>query len=378
MVLPGLAQRLRQGLRKHRLGAPPLPYWVGVAHPAWFLETADQDKRRANAWKRGPRPLQALLRARRSKSMSTNMRPTQRFESAPVVQPQTAELRYAEWDVESNAYRQAAARIIEEDASFGPADAVEKITQLHRVRLQAIRREFQRLKLDRRWLHGQHDGPELDYSRMVRACVDQHAGVEPDRNLYMRLQRAREPLTVLTLVDLSGSTKGDVLPEQQKAIVFFAEALGALGVPHAFFGFRSEGPQSCRFLRIQTWNDDSSDVAKRMGSLTAKGGSRLGVFIRHASTLLAQRPEGHRLLLILSDGRPEDRDGYRGVYGLADSAMAVREALSSGIFVHCLSLDVRSSDYLPRVFGPHGYTTVARANDLPEVLPAVFRSVSWG
>ena len=115
-----------------------------------------------------------------------------------------------------------------------------------------------------------------------------------------------------------------------------------------------------------------------MAGLTAKGGSRLGAFVRHAVRILSGRPEQHGLLLVLSDGRPEDRDGYRGAYGLADAAMAVREAQAAGVSVHCLSLDGRSPEYLPRVFGPHGFTVVTNADALAEVLPRVFRSIAWG
>jgi nitric oxide reductase NorD protein len=183
-------------------------------------------------------------------------------------------------------------------------------------------------------------------------------------------------MAVLTLVDLSGSTQGSVLAEEQRAVILFAEALRTLNVPHAFFGFSSEGAQACHFLRIRDWADDDVNVAKRMGSLVAGGGSRLGVYIRHATAKLAARPEDDRLLIVLSDGRPEDRDGYRGTYGVADTAVAVREAVKCGVHIHCVSMEGDDAAYLKTIFGPDGYTVVSSAGLLASRLPMVFRSLT--
>ena len=48
-----------------------------------------------------------------------------------------------------------------------------------------------------------------------------------------------------------------------------------------------------------------------------------------------RQPAAHRLLLLLSDGKPNDIDAYEGRYGLEDMRQAVTEARLQGIAPFC-------------------------------------------
>jgi Mg-chelatase subunit ChlD len=377
VVLAGVAQSLREAFRERRLGAPPIPLWVGALHPAWFLADEAADRIEAEAWRKGPKPLQSLLRklAGRSSDSRATTAPGQRWVQPPVVVSTSDGVRYDEWDGAQSRYRLDAVRVVEEDAPTGPREAVDRIRETHRDEILEIVRRFTELKLEQRWLHAQVDGSEIDLQQAVTALTDMIAGQNPSDHIYRRFQRERKPIAVLTLVDLSGSTNGRILAEEQTAVVLFSEALKALGVPHSFFGFSGDGPQTCRFQRIQDWIDDPLEVQKRMGSLVARGGSRLGAHIRHATARLQARPEAQRILLMLSDGKPEDGEAYRGSHGIQDTAVAVREAHRFGIHIHCISLDSGDQGYLRTIFGPNGFTVVKDAASLPMRLPEVFRSL---
>jgi hypothetical protein len=378
LVLAGVAQQLREAFRERRLGAPPIPLWVGALHPAWFLYDEEAELAASQAWKKGPKPLQALLlklaeKAKKPERGTTA--PTQKWNQPPVSTTTKDGFRYDEWDSSISQYRRDAVRIIEQDAPTGPRDAVQAIRNTHRREITALKRRFSELKIEQRWLHGQRDGSEIDVERAISAITDIQAGQTPNDNLYRRFQRNRKPLAIMTLVDLSGSTNGRILSQEQVAVVLFSEALKTLDVPHSFFGFSGEGAQSCRFQRIQDWKDDPIEVDKRMGSLQAGGGSRLGVYIRHATVRLQGRPEPERILLLLSDGKPEDGEAYRGKYGIHDTAIAVREARKFGIHVHCISMDLKDHGYLRTIFGPKGFTCVEDVGSLPTRLPEVFHSL---
>ena len=90
--------------------------------------------------------------------------------------------------------------------------------------------------------------------------------------------------------------------------------------------------------------------------------------------MLDQRPEPRRVLLLLSDGKPEDRSGYRGDYGVQDSAVAVQQASSAGLLLRCISLDTRDGSYLPTIFGAKGYLQLQSVEELPQRLPELFRN----
>ena len=94
---------------------------------------------------------------------------------------------------------------------------------------------------------------------------------------------------------------------------------------------------------------------------------RTGAAIRHATSLLMAQPAAHRLLLLLSDGKPTDVDVNEGKYGLEDTRQAVAEARLQGVSPFCLTVDRRAAAYLPAIFGARQYGLLPR----PELLPAV-------
>src|SRR5690606_21941919 len=87
--------------------------------------------------------------------------------------------------------------------------------------------------------------------------------------------------------------------------------------------------------------------------------TRAGAAIRHATAALMQQPAEHRLLMLLSDGKPNDADRYDGVYGVEDMRQAVTEARLQGVFPFCLTVDQPAPAYLPKVFGPQHYALLS-------------------
>jgi nitric oxide reductase NorD protein len=84
------------------------------------------------------------------------------------------------------------------------------------------------------------------------------------------------------------------------------------------------------------------------------------------------------LLLILSDGKPNDIDFYQGPLGIEDSRQAIMEARARDVFPFCLTVDHEDSAYLKRIFGPAGYAILPRPDHLPQVLLSVVRNLLSG
>jgi hypothetical protein len=394
LVCAGQAQALREAFRRQRLGPPPLPYWIGVIRPEWILHDLRAERAAQDEWKQGPKPLRQLLDAvkRKGGPLPEALRRTLRADGgAPLPGPDpgaTTEVEarpgddgarlYDEWDEQKGAYRMAFTRVEELPAHGGPKDSYERIATANQPQIAEVRRRFEALRVEERWVHGQADGTEIDLNRAIAAVADLRAGHSPRVDWYVRFQRRRQSVSVLTLVDLSGSTQGPILAKEQEAVVIFAEGLRVLGVPHSFAGFSNQGPRQCTWQVLKGWDEAYGDpVFKRMANLRAGGATRMGAFLRHAAWQLGQRKEGRRILLMVSDGRPEDRDDYRGRQGLRDAAMAVHEARRLGIHVHCVSLDhsEQAEDWLHELFGPGHYLVVDRVDDLPVRLPEVFRAL---
>jgi nitric oxide reductase NorD protein len=95
----------------------------------------------------------------------------------------------------------------------------------------------------------------------------------------------------------------------------------------------------------------------------------MGAAIRHAIRKL-ERPEANtRLLFLISDGRPYDRDYGRDAddqeYALQDTRQALLEAKRRKIRPFCLTVDREGADYLRAMCDEIPYEVVTGVEELP-------------
>ena len=139
--------------------------------------------------------------------------------------------------------------------------------------------------------------------------------------------------------------------------------------PYSVLAFSGEGPQAVVVRSVKRFDERyDNTVAQRIAGLEPEHYTRAGAALRHASTLLMKEPAEHRLLLLLSDGKPNDIDDYEGRYGVEDLRQAVIEAKLQGISPFCLTIDRQAAHYLPAVFGASHYALLPRPELLPKVL----------
>ncbi len=72
--------------------------------------------------------------------------------------------------------------------------------------------------------------------------------------------------------------------------------------------------------------------------------TRMGVIIRHLSALLHAVEARTKVLITLSNGKPDDYNGYRGEYGIEDTRQALIEAKQNGIHPFCITIDTEARD----------------------------------
>jgi nitric oxide reductase NorD protein len=102
----------------------------------------------------------------------------------------------------------------------------------------------------------------------------------------------------------------------------------------------------------------------------------MGAAIRHVSGQLDKQGARKRLLMILTDGKPNDVDHYEGRFALEDCKRAVIEARGRGQEVFAVTVDRNAQDYLPAIFGRQGYALVSNIARLPSALPAIYRNLT--
>jgi len=120
-----------------------------------------------------------------------------------------------------------------------------------------------------------------------------------------------------------------------------------------------------------------NQVRQRIAGIQPKDYTRMGVAIRHLSGLLNQVDAKTRVLITLSDGKPDDyNDEYRGEYGIEDTRRALIEAKRTGIHPFCITIDREGHDYLPHMYGQVNYTIVDAVEKLPYKVSDIYRRLT--
>jgi len=293
--------------------------------------------------------------------------------------------QYPEWDVAAQRYRAGAVTVHQWRAPEAAGAWARDTLQDHAALVRRVRQRFERLRAQRVRLTQQRDGAELDLAACVRAAVDRRLGHAVDDRLYTSVRPARRGLAITLLVDVSGSTdtivsgSRQVIDVEKTATLLACEALEALGDPYAVLAFSSRGARRVWLRTVKDFGERHGDaVRRRLAALEPEANTRLGAAVRHATTLLTRQPAGHRLLLIVSDGRPNDIDHYQERFAVEDSRQAMAEARAAGVHPFCLTVDREQSDYLPRIFGAAGYTIMRQPDHLPMALLKAVRELVSG
>ena len=267
--------------------------------------------------------------------------------------------------------------LIADDAQ--PAELPEHLKKTaHRLRQQ-----FAALAPARRWLKAQQDGPELDIDNCVRNIADKASGQTPDQGAYLAQARCERDLACLLLADLSLSTDAwvsnslRIIDVIRVSLLLFSEAMSATGDRFGLYGFSSLKRQNVRFHLVKDFSS-RYDATARGRILALKPGyyTRMGAALRQASRILVEQPAARRLLLLISDGKPNDLDLYDSRYGIEDTRMAIMEARRLGLQPFCVTIDREAGAYLPYLFGPGGFTVIRKPEELPARLPLLYAQLT--
>jgi nitric oxide reductase NorD protein len=247
-----------------------------------------------------------------------------------------------------------------------------------------LRRQFQALTPTRHWLKGQQDGDELDMDAWVQLVSERNSTMPTsEHGLYRAQVNQERDLACLLLADLSLSTDAyvsnhtRVIDVIRDSLLLFSEALTATGDSFALYGFSSLKRGNVRFHYIKGFEEKyGGQVRGRITAIKPGYYTRMGAAIRQASSLLVQQKKRQRLLLILTDGKPNDLDQYEGRYGIEDTRVALLEAKKLGLRPFCVTIDTEASDYLPHLFGAGGYVVIRNPEDLPKELPLLYAQMT--
>jgi nitric oxide reductase activation protein len=155
---------------------------------------------------------------------------------------------------------------------------------------------------------------------------------------------------------------------EKEAVVLFCEAMEVLGDRFAVAGFSGTGRLAVDYCEIKQWDEAlDASVRNRIGALRPQRNTRMGAAVRHAAARFTACNARMRLLIMLSDGFPNDT-GYKQRYAVEDTRAAILEARARGIHTHAITVQLRAASRLDAVYGPLHHTLIADARELPSRL----------
>ena len=339
---------------------------------------------------------------------------------------------YDEWDHELDRYRRRWCHLREKTIEPPPTDGVgvttvsghrfvDETRRHHADLLRRVRRQFELLKPEEfRRVRRLIEGEELDLDRVVETHVDRRAGRPPDGAVYMSRRRQHRDVAAAFLLDMSASTDAEapveeperpsgktpepeyvgvfddfdwpdnpqpmppgrrVIDIEKESLVLMADALETLGDDYAIYGFSGFGRKEVEFFVAKEFDDDlNREAEERIAAMEPKRSTRMGPAIRHAAVKLAEREAKVKVLLILSDGYPQDfdygSDRASRVYGIRDTMVALRETERQGISTFCITVDPAGHDYLREMCPERRYLVIDEIAALPSELPKVYRGLT--
>ena len=313
--------------------------------------------------------------------------PARTFHTVPLTEEEKKGAHlYHEWDYLREMYLPEWCALRTRRPKSGRTDKVDQILRQHTALIRHLKQQFEALRPERMRLTRQLDGDEIDLGAYVDSQADQMAGLSPSDKLYSKVEEKERNIALACLIDLSGSTgawidddprNDQVIEVIRRGVVFLCEALTVLDDRHAVYGFTGSTRKQSEFSIVKEFDETYGETVKgRMNGLGPGAYTRMGPAIRHAVHNLTMQSARVRILMLLSDGRPNDFDGYGGRYGLEDTRKALIEARQSGVSTFALTIDGEARDYMPYVFGLGHYMVIEDTPALATKLSDVYRRLT--
>ena len=179
-----------------------------------------------------------------------------------------------------------------------------------------------------------------DRGRIVPSRLWRIGRSHDSRVFLKKLNHDNSDFVVDVLIDASGSQRKRQGQVAMQAYIL-SEALSIANVPHRVMSF-------CTFWdytilhRFREYEDDRS-ANENIFEYNTSSNNRDGLAIKAAGYELLNREEEHKILIVLSDGRPYDvilnrpnarnPQPYQGKYAISDTAFEVRKLRSKGVCV---------------------------------------------
>lgn len=221
--------------------------------------------------------------------------------------------------------------------------------------------------------HGIRKAARVSDRMLVNTFCELRSGVSPSRAYMERSPQIDMSVAAAMVIDESSSMSNKLTGTCAVAYTL-GDALDGIGAKTLTVGFRSKhaaidyeemaDSSGCHRYDAITydifkgWGDTFKQAAPRFREIMASGGTPMSDGVEFALNELSNRPEGHRVLFVLTDGQPDTNHApvMRGQF---------QRATEAGILVIGVGLG-HGSEYVRTAFPDHVYAE--KIDDLPKLL----------
>ena len=291
---------------------------------------------------------------------------------------------YPEWEARKGRYLPDHVCVLTSVADADPENDIVARDPAAARRIRSVKRQFEALRPGRVTTRGHLEGDGLDMDAAVRSQVERIASGVGNERIWLQTRPEARDLAVSILLDVSRSTESAVtgravIDIEREALTALAWGLNACGDDFAISAFSSLKRHRVYLQSCKRFNEPmSATVEHRISGLKPGFYTRLGAAMRHASAELAEQSRKRKLLLVITDGKPNDLDHYEGRHGIEDTRMAVREARRAGQSVFGVTIDKSAKSWFPRLFGQGGFAVIPHPDKLTQALPQIYRQLVGG
>jgi len=332
---------------------------------------------------------------------------------------------YDEWDFRAGDYKPRWNRVGERYSKEGDSDFYMDTLRRYHGLVMETRKQFEMMRPESfKKIKRLEDGDELDLDLAIEFILDKRAGTGPQQRIYNRRNKIERDVAVAFLLDMSASTDeeiekqrvkngtqkdtddnfdGDprqyfqwlaarraksmvsppkrIIDLEKESAVLIVEALKAIGDEYGIYGFSGYGRENVEFHVIKELGEQMDGAAqRRIGAIEPIRSTRMGPAIRHTIHKLQEHEAKVKILILVSDGRPQDhgygRDRTEKEYAVHDTKQALNEAKRAGITPFLITVDKEGHDYLKQMCDDIGYEVVDDIESLPRRLPTLYRHLA--
>ncbi len=284
-----------------------------------------------------------------------------------------------EWDYKKGIYLKKYVRIYPQVAiNVEPIPLPKRLNSM----MRRIQSELDLMELDRIKIDNLPYGDEINFDAWIDYRGHQNRSNHPQR-FFQSFEKKTRDISTLLLADISLSTEAGVTQDIRvidmikDSLMVFSESLHRLEDSFGIYAFSSIRNKKVNFHIVKNFKEKYGELARgRIEVLKPGYYTRLGAAVRESGKILQKQQSQNRLLLILSDGKPNDTDRYDGRYGIEDTKKAIDEVRQMGITPFCITIDVEAREYLPYLFGRNSYAVIRDAKKLPKVLTEIYMNLT--